>query len=314
MRIKKSLLILVWMSSVLPIFAWDSTGHKLTAYIAWEHMTQQARENAFKILLSAPEDSDLSVFYLPFDSRSEAVKKREFFMFASTWADIIKDRKFENRYRKYNKSNWHYSDTFWRNVNGKMEVISEAPEDGGKAVEQLAASTEMLRSTTATNAEKAIALAWVLHLGGDLHQPLHTSARVTDLEPKGDQGGNLFYLGPQPTTGWRPNLHSYWDGIIERKIPRKNDASDAEYLPAIAKKIMRKYTFEKMQNRLALAQFATWQQESFALNATKVFSETLKRDEMPSPRYLKQVYQTSLEQIALAGYRMGALLNQVLDS
>ena len=51
-------------------FGWDETGHKITAYIAWQRMTRETREKVIKTLLSAPEDAQLSTFYLPYGSRS----------------------------------------------------------------------------------------------------------------------------------------------------------------------------------------------------------------------------------------------------
>ena len=56
-------------------FGWDETGHKITAYIAWQRMTPEVREKVIKILLSAPEDAQLSTFYLPYGSRSDEAKK-----------------------------------------------------------------------------------------------------------------------------------------------------------------------------------------------------------------------------------------------
>jgi len=104
---KNSLIKFLFLLTVSFIFvsyvsAWDDTGHKLTTAIAWERMSPAARERAVKILLSAPEDSDLSVFYLQ-NSRSDAANKLELFMIASTWADIVRDRKFKNRFDKYHK-------------------------------------------------------------------------------------------------------------------------------------------------------------------------------------------------------------------
>ncbi len=293
-------------------FGWDDTGHKLTTYIAWQQMTPAVRERAIKILLSAPEDSDLSVFYLQ-DSRSDAARQRELFMIASIWADIVRDRNFKNRYGKYHKSDWHYADTFWRGGGGdKVEILNDFSEPKGKAVEQLFAFDKVLRDPSASDAEKAIALAWVLHLGGDIHQPLHTSARVTDLEPKGDQGGNLFLLTPPGTPRDKQvNLHWFWDSIVGRNIPRLNDACDSDYLPAIAAQMMKKYPAAKMQSRLELGKFDAWQQESFKIAIVDLFPATLIRNQMPSDAYRKRAFQISEQQIALAGYRLGAMLNQI---
>jgi hypothetical protein len=300
--------IFVIASSVL---AWDDTGHKLTTYIAWEQMSPQARERATKILLSAPEDSHLSVFYLQ-DSRSAAAKQRELFMIASTWADIVRDKDFKIRFNKYHKSDWHYADTFWNNTNGKVEVLKDFAEPKGKAVDQLFAFDKALRDDSVSDADKAIALAWVLHLGGDIHQPLHTSARVTQYDPKGDQGGNRFMLSPREAKGDdRVSLHWFWDSIVGRNIARQNDACDSDYLPTIAQRMTKKYPFAKVQNRLKLGKFDEWQQEGFQIASTKLYPTSLKFGELPSDSYKKQAFEIAEEQIALAGYRMGEMLNQI---
>ncbi|MCY7375479.1 MAG: S1/P1 nuclease [Pyrinomonadaceae bacterium] len=311
--VKFLFLVIINIAFVFSASAWDDTGHKLTTYIAWEQMSPAARERAIKILLSAPEDSDLSVFYLQ-DSRSAAAKQRELFMIASTWADIVRDKDFKNRYAKYHKGDWHYADTFWRVTDGKVDVIKDFAEPKGKAVEQLFAFDKLLRDAAASDADKAVALAWILHLGGDIHQPLHTSARVTEDDPKGDQGGNRFSLAPKDATGdARLNLHWFWDSIIGRNTARQNDACDSDYLPPIAQEIMKKYPAAKMQNRLKSGKFDEWQQEGFQIASTKLYPASLKFGEAPSEQYKKMAFDVSEEQIALAGYRLGAMLNQIFD-
>jgi hypothetical protein len=311
--VKFSILVIFSFASVVSVAAWNDVGHKLTTYIAWEQMSPQARERAIQILLSAPEQSDLSVLY-PQDSRSVAARQREFFMTSSYWADIVRDRNFKERYAKYHKSDWHYADTFWSNANGKIEVLHDFAEPKGKAVEQLFAFDKSLRDATVSDADKAIALAWILHLGGDIHQPLHTSARVTQYDPKGDQGGNLFILSPKGAKGDdRLNLHWFWDSIVGRNISRMNDACDSDYLPPIAQAMMKKYPAAKMQSRLKLGKFDEWQQEGFQITSTKLYPSSLKFGEPPSDNYKKMAFEISEEQIALAGYRLGAMLNEILN-
>jgi len=307
-------LLLVNFAFVFSASAWDDAGHKLTMYIAWEQMSPQARERAVKILLSAPEDSDLSVFYSQ-DARSEAARQRELFMIASTWADIVRDKNFKVRFEKYHKSDWHYADTFWSNANGKVEVLKDFAEPKGKAVEQLFAFDKLLRDAAAPDADKAIALAWVLHLGGDIHQPLHTSARVTEADPKGDQGGNLFLLSPKDAKGDdRLNLHWFWDSIVRRNLPRVSDACDSDYLPPIAQAMMKKYPPAKMRNNLKLGKFDEWQQEGFQIASSKLYPASLKFGIAPPENYKQMAFEIAEEQIALAGYRMGAMLNQIFDN
>lgn len=302
------------------ILAWDDSGHKLVAYIAWQQMSPQAREKVINILMNAPEDSQILTLYptpvdadfstYPIGARSKDAKQRDFFMVMAYWADIVRERKLPNR-NKYHHGTWHYLDTMWREVNGKVEVVKDETPDKENAVERLFNFDKVLKDSAAKDADKAIALAWVLHLSGDIHQPLHASGRLTADDPKGgDQGGNTFSLSPKDAPR-KENLHWFWDSIVVRSIARKNDANDAEYLLPIAQKMMKKYPLAKMQSRLEIGQFDKWQNESFQIASAKLYPATLKRGEMPSATYNKMAFGIAEEQIALAGYRLGTMLNQI---
>jgi hypothetical protein len=293
-------------------FSWDDTGHKTTAYIAWQQMTPATRDAVIKILRSAPEDSDLSAYYMQ-SAEGEEIRKLEYFMLAATWADIVRDRTLENRYKKYHKSNWHYDDTFWKQVGGAVEVLPKVDE-GGLAVTKLADFDKAARSS-ASDKDKAIAIAWIEHLTGDIHQPLHTSARVTDREPKGDQGGNLFLLTPEGTPREKQqNLHWFWDSIIGRNTPLKGDTCERDYIASVARRIMKKYPASSLSSAIKLGAYEEWRKESFALNATDVFSPDLVRFQMPSEKYKRNAFRVAERQLALAGYRLGGTLNQIFGA
>src|SRR5437870_13642051 len=73
---------------------------------------------------------------------------------------------------------------------------------------------------------KAIALAWLFHLVGDIHQPLHTAQLFTTDYPKGDRGGNEICVrvkeAEQPM-----DLHRFWDGVSTSRsnlTPLRNTA------------------------------------------------------------------------------------------
>ncbi|HAW78845.1 MAG TPA: hypothetical protein DCX27_03455, partial [Balneola sp.] len=74
--------------------SWNATGHRVIAAIAWDHLTPTAKENIMTILKQAPEDSDLMDFY---DAESEHVDKY-YFMNASFWPDVVRDRDEQARY------------------------------------------------------------------------------------------------------------------------------------------------------------------------------------------------------------------------
>ena len=61
--LKFPLVCIILLAFSLPAFAWDDSGHKLVAYIAWQQMTPAARERAVQILLNAPEDAQLNALY-----------------------------------------------------------------------------------------------------------------------------------------------------------------------------------------------------------------------------------------------------------
>src|SRR5262249_42088640 len=66
------------------------------------------------------------------------------------------------------------------------------------------------------DAAKAVALCWIFHQEGDIHQPLHAISRYSAAFPQGDRGGNLVSPFPNPR-GNRPyskNLHAYWDDML----------------------------------------------------------------------------------------------------
>jgi hypothetical protein len=69
----------------------------------------------------------------------------------------------------------------------------------------------VLGDKTKPAAERAIHLAWLMHLVGDLHQPLHSSAMFSARTPKGDQGGNLVAVRRGNSV---LKLHSYWDDVL----------------------------------------------------------------------------------------------------
>ena len=297
---------------IIPVRAWDETGHKIVAYIAWQQMTTDVREKVIKILLTAPEDAQLSTFYMPYGSRTTDARKREFFMFAAIWADVIKERSFDNRFKKYNNGNWHYFDNLWMVKDGKVEFL-KGPENGGKLMEKLTEFDKLIRGS-ASNSEKAIAIAWLEHLIGDLHQPLHTTGRAFSADDKGDQGGNFFALTPKGTANDKAdNLHRFWDGVIGRNMPNTADACEADYIDPIAQIIMKEYPYSKLQSRLADGKYEVWEKEGVDISTNEVYKD-VTRYEAPSDSYKKKALKIAEERLALAGYRMGDLFNDVFTT
>ncbi len=302
------IIVLVFCTSV---FAWDDTGHKISAEIAWRNLTPAAREKVIAVLLGAPEDSGI-LNLLASDSRSLAARQEQMFYTASTWADLVRDQRFSGRNKEYHRGNWHYLDTFWHESNGKIEPDADLKSDTQNAVERLFAFDKILSDANANPADRAIALAWFLHLAGDIHQPLHCSGRVTDVEPTGDQGGNLFLITPADAPKEkRDSLHWFWDSIITRSVPRVNDEADNTYISHLADDITRKHPAKEFADALKPGKYDEWQKEGFEIATKEVYPASLKRNEMPSDVYRQRAQEIAEQRLALAGYRMAELFNRI---
>ena len=296
-----------------PAFAWDDAGHKITAWIAWNQMTPKVRAKVSEVLLAAPEDSHLSSFFMQ-DSRSLDARQRELFMIASTWPDIVRDRKFPNRYQRYHRGDWHYINTFWKKENGKIVMLEVQDVDAGRATEKLYEFEKAIADPKLSDADRAIAIAWILHIVGDIHQPLHASGRVTELEPKGDRGGNMFLLSPKGAPrDQEVNLHWFWDSIVGRNVPRHGDDCDESYLPQFVGGFWAKHPAVKYAD-IKDGRFDEWQAESARLAMEEVFPDSLVRNQMPSDEYKRNAMRISEERLALAGHRIAALLNRIFGS
>jgi hypothetical protein len=177
-------------------------------------------------------------------------------------------------------------------------------------MERLQHFQSFIGDTTQDRSQRAIALAWVLHLVGDIHQPLHCSARVTSTELQGDRGGNLFLLD---TTGTNSrNLHSYWDGILSLAFTKTAAESDETLINRIAQTILTHHPKTKVQSRFKLGEIEAWSKEGLDCAKRSVYPSWLHRYETPSKKYRKRAYRAAESAIALAGYRLAEMLNRLL--
>lgn len=323
---KRKLVLTLILALVLPqtALAFNATGHQVVAGIAWDNMTPTARRNAITLLQAAPPDACL-LDLLRNDARPLAERQREFFMRASTWSDIVRPSEDDTRAcTRFHRRDWHFINYFWEGISGasgnnapqEREDI-EIPEVN--AVERLKLFRPLVacgsRACGTPEAERATHLAWILHLVGDIHQPLHTSARVTSRqrEREGDQGGNLFKLGPFNDS---LSLHSYWDGIVDRAEQRRPEEreNNLAYLNRIIGMITSEHPRSTMVSRLRSGDFEAWSLEGFETTKRVVYPQNLQRRQMPNDQYMGIAFRTTKEKIALAGYRLADLLNQMLDS
>ena len=174
---RSSPLCIFALSLASPAHAWGPIGHRITGAIADENLSGVARAEV-ELLLGS---EDLAQ--------------------ASTWPDEM--RSDPSEFWQKTASPWHYVTV----PNGNDYEASDAPPEGD-AMTALARFTETLRDPKASQDDKRLALRFIVHIIGDLHQPLHAGNGT-------DRGGNDFNV---TWFGKSTNLHSVWDsGLIEQR-------------------------------------------------------------------------------------------------
>lgn len=266
--------------------AWDRFAHFVVGAIAWEHMSDAARARAAELLSHAPPDADLAMPWLT---------PRELFLRTTYWADVVRDEAWPQRKEKYDRPTWHYVNHFWRD---------------GTALPQMGTNGELLERLKALDRPIAdpIDLAWLLHLVGDVHQPLHSSARVSARDPEGDRGGNDFLLDDIEAG----NLHAYWDTILRRANRKRHSESYLAWVDRVARDLMEAHPPESFANELAIDDVESWSKVGAEIAMTHAYPDYLVRDAAPPGRYLDDVYPIAQKQVALAGYRLAARLEELL--
>jgi hypothetical protein len=317
---KRPILLLAALASmtvgIRPAYAWDDFGHRLVARIAWESMTPQARSRAIAILRAAAPETGLGG---AFSGTLTPAQEIELFVTAATWADVVRDSAFANagRMEKYHHPTRHYVDMFWRQDTdfGEVQAVDRRP-DG----DLLRDSPRMLRLLTEGSPElKAIGLAWVMHLVGDIHQPLHASGRISPRDPWGDDGGNTFRLeiaNPSAPTAsqFRRSLHSVWDGIFTDSVHAPRPVAPLAVVTSTASMIMQHHPRSEFAGELNQREFRQWAEASVAIAKRDVFRAPLVRDQAAPPEYRTAAYLAAEPRMALAGYRLADLLNAALSN
>ena len=215
-----------------PASAWNQPGHMMTASIAYDQMTPAERAWALKILEANPDYEKWKTM-----APKEAPDfdfDRYVLMMAARWPDDIRTRKDEPNkpVSPYDHPVWHYVDYPILPPDFPVEPPPTGTEDLYSAY---AFCEKMVTAPDTSAVDRAAYLCWLLHLTGDVMQPLHTVTLVTATYPlpKGDKGGNDFFVN---LAGNSINLHSYWDGMgavmmdypeivthatdLEKKFPR----------------------------------------------------------------------------------------------
>jgi hypothetical protein len=266
-------------------FAWNFEGHRIVAAIAHNYLTTPVRAKVDQMLAA---DTDPLTAH---DLLSE-----------STWAD---------QYRSGHPQTgaWHFVDIELDHPDlqggcfgfpGSGPVASQGPAQDCVVNKIMEFTAELADPATAAP-ERLLALKFLLHFVGDVHQPLHAADNH-------DKGGNcvLVNLG-----GVRQvNLHSYWDGAVLQALGDDPQAAADALVHGITP-----------QNKAAWEQGdpQSWAQESFELARTVVYTVGSRPGctADSAPVSLPAGYEEAARRVAAvrlqqAGVRLAALLNRAL--
>ena len=296
------LLILVaspWGNDAL---AWSREGHMVTGAIAYARLQAEDPEALARVLallrehphfsdlLQAPEDWDLDA-----EDRALAV-----FMNAARWADDVRSGRFE----KYSESRWHYVNYHYED--GELSPPG-APSDDGFLLWAL--DENQRRLLQGSSHDRAVALTWMFHLVGDVHQPLHTIAHHAPAHPDGDRGGNLFFVRVRADRD-TINLHWLWDDLVigsDRFTDVRNKAIELRQRPALAPGALARQS--------ASLDFRDWA----AAGAQLAIEHVYRRGELQSGTrehglllpddYISIVQPLAEERAVLAAYRLARILS-----
>ena len=324
-----------------PAFAWSGGGHKTVAIIAYHQLTPAQRAKVVEVLQSHPlfaQDFEEEMEEEIGNEPSQTSEERWLFAQAAIWPDIA--RKYTDEPKDYHRDKWHYinrpiyvdasSESVLKDhlPNQELKWKANIPEKELGAPQIVDYAMRLLTKPGGTALEKtnkAIVLCWLMHLVGDLHQPLHSVAFFSkETFPKGDHGGNYILLPTSPNQKKPVNLHSYWDHLHGGTV-------DLNVVIGRANAIMNQPLIQARAKAAATnLSMTAWLNEGYAIANQKAYTQNMRAavkaaEQTPAKEYKVIVYQTATERadykqmaqpiaderVAVAGSRLATLLRAV---
>jgi hypothetical protein len=306
MRIAGILVLAFFLSLAGEASAWNLRGHMEVAAIAWDQLTPRTKARVSQLLRLNPDQPDW-IDGFPSKQKSKAAFTR-----ASGWADDIKRRsdyaddgetpsgldssrnigyadKLMHRY-------WHYKDIPFSPDNTPTHDVPNP-----NAETQIITFRDTLASQAASDDLKSYDLVWILHLVGDVHQPLHATSRFTHDLPDGDRGGNSVKLCESPC---RNELHAFWDNLLGTGTSTRaaiNAARNVDDAPA---------------GSASNQDVHAWLVESSEIAKASAYKSPIGPSAGPftlTDAYKRQAKKIANERVAIAGARLAKLLNDALQ-
>lgn len=311
-KLKLSLAVIAIAVASVPAPAWNARGHMAVAGVAWGKMTPVAQRRASELIRLNPSYASWT------SGVSAADRDMVAFIRAATWPDEIRDAPgyIDDGYvirepqasqnigyqDKYVHRYWHFKDFPF-----SPDSTATQDPDTPNAVSRIVDFSATLGNPSASDDVQSYDLAWLLHLVGDMHQPLHATSRFTRATPNGDNGGNSVGVCLEGAAlcdaEHSQKLHSFWDGAVGTNSEPRSVIAFVRRLPTAA------------QADLERTDPNVWAEESFRLAKRVAYGEPIGGGRGPYrlDREYRQVAGSVAERrIVLAGERLAKLLNQRL--
>lgn len=243
---------------------WGEDGHRIVGWIAYQHLDDAARTELDRLM--ATESTDLPE--------------------AAYWPDAVARRLTEYRFA----NQLHYANV--PDGSATYDPDRDRPA-GGDVVSGIEMFGAQLADDSLPDAERLVALRFLAHFVGDIHQPLHVGY-------KEDRGGNDTYIR---FYNRRSKLHAVWDtGILSRST------SDWEEFAAQLNDMLRPADIAAYTEWMSPLD---WAQESYAIAVDEVYGRVEPNESVAAP-YVDDMLPVVEEQLLAAGVRLAATLNELV--
>jgi hypothetical protein len=325
-----ALFLAAWLLSPGRAAGWGPGGHRVVANIAYDQLDPGTRSGIVKVLRKHEDFDKRFDAKMPQDIRNGNAEDRDRWIFlqAAIWPDLIR------MVPKYHKETWHFmnvpyylsaldkaalQDVIKPNVSFTLpNPLTPAAHDHLNGAQAFKLCVRTLTDADTTDEEKAVSYCWLLHIAGDLHQPLHSTALVTRGRfhtSEGDRGGNGIKIKQGR------NLHSFWDGLLGGEQTLNDIRGRAADILGSAEL---KKAAEKAAGTLAVE---VWVQESNRLAKDFVYDKlildevaareadaTMPLHKVDLPlEYRQKAGRLAQQRVAEAGYRLAEILKQVAE-
>ena len=276
--------------------AWSDTGHLIVAAEAYQQLSPELKAQVFEILKSHPEFEKWQKAYHPNPTLDLPTTV---FMRCATWPDEIRGGG-----SIYDHPMWHFVDYPLRPPNFAFEPDAHPTNNILFGIAQCEATL----SDKNANAElRAAYLSYLVHLVGDIHQPLHCESLYNGTYTNGDRGGNDIFVKPGD---YGVRLHGIWDGLMGTGVNRRQQWNEATAQLA-------KFPRASLAELMADTTPKSWSLESRTLaikygylNGDLKGSTTSEGAPALPDGYLKNAKSVAEKQVALAGYRLADEIQQ----